>query len=256
MKPICCIAATLLTAVPALASAGALTKVTHGIKQKTGADDRDGGAAADAYRAGTDSPGNRAYRDHRGCCDPVGNVEPGVVYYGAPPPASSGMSNVDVFVGLQSVVNSDGAATFQLRAHTAGFGVGFAGTSYYERVPGLSGSDYLRMDNFDLHVTARVLRVLRAGRATELWVRGGLAGVSSHDFQVFGGSLAVDGTTELGGALAVSGSARYARFQDDLTAVELTGGVHLSILRVGYRMLRFDVGPPLKGPEVGLAWRF
>jgi hypothetical protein len=57
-------------------------------------------------------------------------------------------------------------------------------------------------------------------------------------------------------SLRASGSARYYVLEHDMRASELRAAVGASFLSLGYRVFRFNVGPALRGPEVGVALRF
>jgi hypothetical protein len=41
-----------------------------------------------------------------------------------------------------------------------------------------------------------------------------------------------------------------------VTILEGAASVRLGLLRISYRIVDFNVGPPLRGPEVGLALSF
>lgn len=50
--------------------------------------------------------------------------------------------------------------------------------------------------------------------------------------------------------------ARVMRYAHDISAMEAAAGAHISYAWLGYRALKFDVGPGLEGPEAGLRFHF
>jgi hypothetical protein len=58
------------------------------------------------------------------------------------------------------------------------------------------------------------------------------------------------------GELAMIGSARLSYLTPDVTEGELLAGVQLSIMQIGYRVVDFELAPPMYGPEVGLVMAF
>ena len=162
----------------------------------------------------------------------------------------------DLYLGAQTVENSDGAVTGFIHLSHRGLGLGLSNTSYFESVPqteGMEGPTQIRMDMRALSVLARVLDLGH----TEVWLHGGIGESRSTEFARLAGPLlgaAVE--RELSDALAVEGSARHFRLEHDVNATELRVSLKASVLTVGYRSLQFNVGPPLHGPEAGLTLRF
>jgi hypothetical protein len=232
--------------VPAAAQAGALAEVVSGISRASDNDDHDTGSGGGDGDGDTSSSGIGLF-DY-GCCR--GGAE-GTVTYGAPPPqAPLPGTRTEVYAGVQSVDGSDGSLTLEVRAIHDDFEVGVRGTSFYERA---GADEYLHLDLWWLGGGVRVTHTDR----TELWAELGLAGINNNDELSMtgwagGGRL----THRLDGELAVEATVRHFSLEDDVTATEAAVGLHVAVLRLSYRVVDFNVGPPLQGPEVGVALRF
>jgi len=252
MKPIrsLALAAGLsLAATPALAGGkdsggGPLSQVVNGLKQQSGQTGGGGGGGGASGEPSRPAPGAES-----GWSGGGGGVvyEPG--YAGYP---VGGETDSSLYLGLHSVEGSNGAMAASLRSSWGDNGLQLDGIRYYER---LDTGDYLSMDMWSIAIAHRAI-AMDAHDRTSLWLNGGLAGIHSDGLQLFGGVIGAEVIHKVGPELGVEGSVRYYLVQDDIRALEARAGVALSILRVSYRLLDFNVGPPLRGPEVGVALSF
>jgi hypothetical protein len=172
---------------------------------------------------------------------------------GTSEPILTGPGRLDLYLGAHRVIDSDGAMLGELRASKDWIGLGVSGIRYVEHV-----DDGKREDDVSLYLTAFTIsgRVFRHG-ATELWLDGGMAVSGSSEYSTLLGTAwsmrAEQGiTTDLG----VRGQVRYVDLEHDVSAFEGWAGVRAWFLQVGYRALKFNVGPALHGPEAGVAFRF
>ncbi len=237
-----------------VAHAGALAEVSHGISSASDNDDHASPASSndnDNGDSGSSSSGNSSSSwGESGCChiDPVATL--GYTY--GPPAPSDGVSS-EFYLGGQSVEDSDGAVTFEVRATYADFGLGVRGTTFYEQVKGTREKEYLHLDMWWVGGLWRVDH----NEKSSLWLELGLAGLDNNDrLTMTGAAVGFHAQRWLGGAIAVTGGARRFWFEDDVAANELFAGVQASVLQVSYRIVDFNVGPPLHGPEVGILLTF
>jgi hypothetical protein len=174
---------------------------------------------------------------------------------GAYPYPTTGVgTDVSLYAALHAVEASDGATIVTLRASYADLGIEIADTGYYERDERYPSS-YLTMDVWRLGFAYRALAPGPDDR-TALWLSGGLAGVKSAGLELLGGVVGAELAHNFTSSLGAECSARLFAFQDHIRALELRAGVAASVIRLSYRLLQFDVGPPLRGPEVGVALSF
>ena len=161
-------------------------------------------------------------------------------------------TRVDFRATYENVQDSDGSLNLDARVSSGPFGFGFAVSSYYEAER--DAPEAVRMTLWEGNVAGRALL---AHERTEVWLTLGFAGLHSNQFEtVLGGALGAQLRHEITGGLSIDGRARGMVFEDDISASELRAGVTASVLHLGYRYLRFNVGPALQGPEVGLSLRF
>ena len=171
---------------------------------------------------------------------------------GLGPYPSGDDTDTRIYLGIHSVEGSNGAGVASLRSTFGDNGLELDDIRYFER---MTDGDYLSMDVWSMSLAHRAVGFGR-GERTSLWLKGGLAGAHSDGLGLFGAVVGAELAHNLGPSLGFETGARYFFYQDDIRAVELRAGVAASILRVSYRMLRFDVGPPLRGPEIGVALSF
>jgi hypothetical protein len=240
------------------ARAGALAEVVHGLHEAAGDDGHheSGGSGKDDHDSSSSSSSSSSSDDGHGsggggsgCCsiEPESNL--GIVY--EPPGTGAGVST-ELYFGGQAVADSDGAVTLEARALYDNFGLGVRGTSWFEQEDAIKNT-YVHLDLWWLGAFWRADHDERSS----VWVELGLTGLSDPaGLDMNGLGAGVHFAHALAGATAFVGGARYAFFSHDVHEGELYAGVQASILQIAYRVVYFDVGPPLHGPEVGVALTF
>lgn len=250
--PVIVVVIAALSPVGPAHAGGALGKVVDGMKEKSGQDDDSKRSSSDRTRAddekssdsgswsdSSDYAGDGAdYSD--GCCDD----EVYVAY-----PVGGPATDIRLDFGLHRVDDSDGALYASVRASYDQLGIILSDTAYYEQTG---------METLDLHIwgVGGSYRLNRQAGPTSLWISAGLAGATSDGLQLYGGFVGGDLAHRLRGAVGVEAGGRMSLYQDDIRGMELRVGVTASILRLGYRLMELNVGPPLHGPELGLALQF
>lgn len=71
-----------------------------------------------------------------------------------------------------------------------------------------------------------------------------------------GGVVGLGMRVRLGSQAALVGSGRFFVMGETGTAIEGRAGIAVGPLQLSYRSVKFDAGPALEGPEVGLGFRF
>jgi len=94
-------------------------------------------------------------------------------------------------------------------------------------------------------------------RSTRVYLDGGIVGAKTHGDPVADSSIkgVLGGVTvehAMTRQLWLLADAHRMYLSDDIRANELRAGVRFGWLQASIRMLDFNVGPPLYGPEVGL----
>jgi hypothetical protein len=240
-----CVSLVLVLA-PAAARAGTLSHVVRGISEASDNDDGNhgsGSGGADGDGGGSSTVGTVS---DTGCCwsDPASTLG---TYY---PPGPPGDVQTEVYAGAQSVEGSDGALTLEMRASWKDFGLGVRGTSFYERV---GHDEYIHLDVWWIGGAWR----LEHDDRLSAWVDVGLTGLNNNDeLTMTGLALGARLHRELDGEFALVAGARRSWFEDDVSSTELMVGLQVAVLQVSYRLTDFSEGPPLHGPEVGIALRF
>ncbi|HUH04968.1 MAG TPA: hypothetical protein VML75_23385 [Kofleriaceae bacterium] len=246
--------AAALGLLASAAAAGPLSKVVHGLETKSG----QGRPAPERETRGGNEPRDAAapppVTDH-GYVRPYHGGGPVVVMYGYPYPTAADDTELRLYAGLHSVRDSNGAGALEARVTHDGFGVEIGAIRYYEEIIRDNQMTNLTMDVWNLGFAYRAA-VMGDRDQTALWVRAGLAGTSANDMFLLGASGGLELAHNLSDSMGVSASGRYYAMQDQIRAVELKAAVALSVFRAGYRLLDFDVGPPLRGPELGIELSF
>lgn len=248
--------ASLLLVGVADAHAGTLSKVIGGLSDAAGGGGKSGGGSS----GGGDVVGEivsgilggGSWGDSRSASDPTWSVQTGYAPYPNHVSAAS-PTEVLLYGGVQSVDGSDGSMTLQLRVTYGDLALDVRGTGFYETIG--SGEDMEQL-HLDLGNLGGGYRAFAEGE-TAVWLEGGMGYVSTVDDLRFVGAYGgarVD--HRLRGEVSVSAEARYFVMEDDVRILEAVAAAKLSILRVAYRVVDFNVGPPLKGPEVGVALTF
>lgn len=235
-------------------SGGALSRTTSAVGNAT----RSSGPASSPSRSSSSSSsGTTYYVDYGRPYCPTCGITPG----GPPPARAPGQSGkkssttLDVDLGIQSVVESDGAFMGELRLKRNGLGIVASGTRYFENSGDPVNPDTVYMNVWQLAFAARGVATERS----ELWLSGGLSGTSSTNFDRLGGAVVgAFASHRVTPSLKAIGSVRYFAFRQAVRATEWRVGVSASFLSFGYRSFTFnsDGAVPLRGPEVGLALEF
>ncbi len=251
LMPIRFLVAALLAVSPAVmpryAAAGRLDAVTKEVAETQKARDNNG-----AGDRGDDSAGDLgpAWPDDDGSA--LGGAIVVSPRASAPGCGAHDRIRADFYTGLSKVIDSDTAVSLHGRLQYRSLGFELGVTRYREAPPKRS-ADPITMDVWAVTGHARPL----AYRGFEVWILGGLGVLGSSEFSsVSGGLIGAMARHQLRPALAIDSTVRWYFLDPQLDAVELTAGVQASIFRVGYRRLELNVGPPLFGPEVGVAIAF
>ncbi len=256
------VVAAVVLALSAPAHAGNLAKVVNGLKQRSGqTSSSNQGKAAPDKSSDDSSNSSSSTSDSGGSNIGWGGGSGGaytptpVLMGGQPYPTSTMGSDIQMYFALMSVVESEGAMRGSVRASSGRWGVGLDGTRYFEQTMTAQGKQYLHLDVWSLTGAYRALRMGKNSR-TAVWLQAGLAGQASDGLHLLGATLGAEIAHNVNSAVGVEASARVFAMQDSIRAMEVRAGVAASVLRVSYRVLKFNVGPALRGPEVGLALRF
>lgn len=242
--------AALLIALSTPVAAGPLAETARGIDNKveTHNDSNSGPSQSDDS---SDNNSNHDYYDESGCID----CSTGVAVAGSSDGITilTGPGRLDLYLGGHSVVGSQGALVGEVRASKEWLGISASNTSYFERIEDKQRTDSIRLDLMAFALNARLFH----GGASELWIDGGLGATSSSEYDaIFGTVFGVRGEHRLHPQLAVVGQARMFSLEADVSAFEGWAGMRAWFLSAGYRVVRFNVGPALHGPEAGLFVRF
>lgn len=164
-----------------------------------------------------------------------------------------GPARVDLYVGAHAVVGSRGALIAEIRASKDWLGISASATSYFDEAEAKGRSDAVRLDLMAFALNARLF----GNRATEIWLDGGLGVSSSSEYEpILGTAFGLRAEQRLLPQLALAAQGRLFMLEADVSAWEGWVGVRAGILSAGYRAVEFNVGPPLHGPEAGIALRF
>jgi hypothetical protein len=165
-------------------------------------------------------------------------------------PAPAGTATVDFYAGAQKVMDSDGSASFELGVTQRRFRLGGTFSHYVERQPGAGAISMsvptmtvgVRID--DLSRTAVILE----GGAVHARTNGDVMG----DSQVTGPLAGMRVERELTAELSLVGDVQQMWFEDDVRATAGKIGVRYRHVQASLRVLDFNVGPALWGPEAGV----
>lgn len=179
------------------------------------------------------------------------------------PPGFGGTA--DVYAGVTKVKDSDGAGFVEASANSNRVGIVMRVIGYYEG-PGSHGlasrsTEPQPMESANASTLmvwdiAGRLKVIRDG-SSSLFVEAGVAGLVPGGLKALNGYEAgLSLEHKMSEETALFASARGYAFSNDITAYGLAAGVKWNMFRGGLRLLDFNVGPPLVGPEVGVMLGF
>jgi hypothetical protein len=178
---------------------------------------------------------------------------PGAYLYdeGPPPAPPPEPWLLELYLGAQSVVDSDHSISVDARLGRGWFGLSAHDTSFFERMMGTEMTTRL-----DLWSIAFAPRLVQADESS-VWLEVGIAGVRTvPDLSLHGASAALRLEHDFTADLALDVLGRVFAFSDDVRALELGLGLRWSIVRLAWRQVDFNTGPPLRGPELGVVLRF
>lgn len=167
-------------------------------------------------------------------------------------PSPAGTANLDFFIGAEKVIDSDAAISLSLAVEDRWFRLAGSLTRYQEE----------QMDGSTLTMTMPTLLAgvrLDHGGATSAFLEGGVATVSTHNDPVADSSLtgAIGGVhlvhrLDAKGNRSLIGDAHAMYFESNVKAYDARIGLRIGYIEAALRILDFNVGPALYGPEVGL----
>lgn len=157
------------------------------------------------------------------------------------------------YVGAQKVHDSDGAFTAELALVDDWLRVGGTYSRYYEAQPDANALT-LSLPTLTLGV-----RIKDDIAGSKVYLIGGLVGAQTANDKVMDSSFvgAVGGLrveTPLSRSVGIVGEAQVMQFGDGVRATSARAGVKVGPLQASLRVLDFNVGPPLWGPELGVGF--
>ncbi len=229
---------------------GRLGQVTGGIDRATGS----GGTPAGGGSRDDERPyeGDLYRRRHEGeyvvTVDREGSVVRRTRVRSQP---TGGPARVDLFLGIQKVVESDRSYSASLSFEDKWFRLAGAISEYRED----------RMDGGTTAMTVPTLLFgarISAPGPTRAFIEGGVAIARTKTNDSVGSSITgpivgIHLEHQLRGP-AIVGDAHVMMFEAGIKAYRGRVGVRVGVLEVGVRVLDVNVGPALYGPEVGLAF--
>lgn len=254
-------AAAERTGKPGNDHGGPLSKVSSGIRgassgsgePSTGSSSYTGRLADQEMRGCYDHHGRFHERDHRH----FGAVEcrAAVMYSGRivrrsrPVTATDSTSRFGFYAGAQKVADSDASASIELTVTEERFGLRGMFTRYFERqtagvltmsMPSLVGA--IRIDDMG---------------ATAVYLEGGVVHARTNndpmgDSKLTGPVAGVRVEHALSNDISLTGDVQQMWFPDKVLATGGRVGVRYRFMQASVRVLDFNVGPPLYGPEVGV----
>jgi len=265
MRPSILVCALLLGTTPALAGSnsgngsgggGRLGQVSAGVGAAAGqssGNHSSGGSSSPAPRPTTyggserycDSSSTWSCRHYAAPIETVVLVDPDGTSRVVP--ATHSRTRFEAYAGAQKVYESDGSVSLELSLVDPNFRVNATLTHYYES----------QMGGGQLTMTMPELTVgLRFGDVPA-WLEGGVVNVQTHgdpmgDTSITGPVVGTRIEHALSGSAMLFGVAEAMYFKNDIKAYGGRVGVKVGHLQASFRVLDFNVGPALYGPEVGL----
>ena len=172
----------------------------------------------------------------------------GLVTSGQPPDPSA--AHVEGYIGIQKVHDSDQSFTGELAVIDRWLRLGGSVTMFSEAQPGANALT-LTMPELTLGV-----RIDDLG-PTRVFLEGGAVGAKTRNDPVMDTSYVgvvggVRAETKVAPRVSLVGVAQYLVFGDQVRASVVSGGVRVGPLQASLRVVDFNVGPALWGPEIGL----
>ncbi|MBT8494481.1 MAG: hypothetical protein KJO07_15600 [Deltaproteobacteria bacterium] len=161
-----------------------------------------------------------------------------------------GKPDFEVSVRGMNVIGSGGALDASAHAQSGLVRIFGGNSSFFEDQ---GGGDTL------------VVNVYRAGLGlglgsveggTRLFIDAGVSGFESPSDSLLGGMAQLELRRRLMPKVWLDGFVRGYWMEYDVRALDVGVGLRASVVRLGFRNLDFNVGPPLYGPELGLSFAF
>ena len=163
------------------------------------------------------------------------------------PPMPS--AHVEGYVGVSKVHDSDQSISAEIGVVDDWFRVDGSYTRYYEAQPG--------MEMLQLSMPKITGGVRVHDREATIYVTGGVVGAKTKndpnmDTSFVGAVAGVRLEMPISDLATFVGNAELNIFSDHVTATSLRAGVRVGPFQASLRVLDFNVGPALWGPEVGV----
>lgn len=158
-------------------------------------------------------------------------------------------ARLDFYAGAQKVQDSDGSATIELAVTDDRFRISGTYARYFERQP--AGTLTMSMPQLMGGV-----RIDDRG-STAVVLEGGVVLVRTNgdvmgDAKLTGGIAGLRVEHTLAPKVSVLGDVQQMWFDSEIRATAARVGVRYKHVQASFRVLDFNVGPPLYGPEVGV----
>lgn len=181
------------------------------------------------------------------------HLDASVALYGAEAaparPLLGGIATVDFYAGAQKVHDSDGSFSLEVAVRERRLRIGGTYSRYFETLDG-GGQVTMAMPT----LTGGV-RVDDLG-TTGVYFEGGVVYVSTDDpmgdSSLTGAIAGMRVEQRLGKRAGLVGDVHQLWLPDGIRARAARVGVHYNHIQASFRVLDFNVGPPLYGPEVGV----
>ncbi|MCW5802441.1 MAG: hypothetical protein KIT31_08640 [Deltaproteobacteria bacterium] len=181
----------------------------------------------------------------------------GIGLRGAPAPDTTQSAKLELYAAAQRVHESDGAYHAELGVRDGRFRLTAAITHFYEPRPDNRGEVTLTMPSLVAGVR------IDDGGPTSVWLLGGVVAAMTKVDGVtqFDPAMTSSHTGGLGGArlehqltrkTSALGEVQRLYFPDDVRATVFRTGLRFGFVQASFRVVDFNVGPALYGPEIGL----
>ncbi len=240
----------LLLLLAGSATAGNLAETARGVDHKSSSDSKSSSSSDKDHQSDHSSSDswtdNSSYASCLLCEDTTSGP---MIVLPAP--------DFDLRVSAQKVRDSDGSFHIDTAVSAGPVGLYSAFDYYFEHIesgPKMAPmSDDVRVNLFEVSGFARFVQTDVVSADLRL---GFAAAASSHFDTLPGGVAGVRLLARANDKLALSAEARVMRYSHEISAMEAMAGAQVSTFWLGYRALKFDVGPVLEGPEAGVHFRF
>lgn len=170
---------------------------------------------------------------------------------GRPDPAPHSEAVVDGYAGVQKVHDSDGAFSAELAVRDRRFRLAGSLTRFFEQRGDGAGTLTMTMPTLTGGVR------IDDGGATRVFLEGGMAVAMTRqdpvmDSSITGALVGVRLEHAISRRLGATLEAREMWFSSGIRASAVRVGVHVGIVEASLRVVDFNVGPALYGPEVGV----